>query len=722
MMSDISNQTFSEEEDELEEQDLIEIDQDQYNKLTPGQKKLVDRGRDLLKIYFEGIAEKVSRIQLEDFDKTYEGKADESIPIPKLKYVQEPNPPKWFMEKVVPSINMIIQNYIYEQFDENGQIKIRKIGAKAGTYDKIFNTTDSSEELYNKILIKGRNDKFKVDGRLNKKTQELLFYFARYLRFISDRKTYIESQSEKKKSKDPLKQPFYFKTNDEGFTYSMIPGHKAALEKRIKVGTDDPVTIFMDSPSLYLAIWAVIIKDAIERNDGMIYPRGLYYWLRGLNVEIPTLAGGLKNNFKQCQQRTWHRNLFFTTFDTEERVKKTRTTEPFDIEERYDTIINILRDLRYYGFIGDEEVGDRRNADVIRFDQAEFYEKAKKPELRIDISITHDPLVELKIPPTILTTEKGQIQPLLQKLADKYVLGYFVSTGQFSIRAVYDFYQWVKAHGNQAIVFTLNDYDKGGVSISQSFARKLQKYGLEDSDPASIIVIPLIYQDKDIKAMQKAGIEFIRKKDERSDRTYNTYQIDQIYQLCSIIGSSVEDYIIRRIRDYIHKDFIVNRRELLKANENQYSALIAELNEQLGLDVDAELSKYKKALEDKEVIQDIRRTLDELSPKYFYQNVKDINFDNFLKQEERRLDNEKQKHIVSAKDADIPIDKEYLKILEDAKESLYKDKENVIPYIDPNAPLILQSNAPFFINAALINRQSSLFEDSQKEVKKKGKK
>lgn len=720
MMSDLEDQTFSEEEDEfLEEQDLIEIDQDQYNKLTPGQKKLVDRGRDLLKIYFEGIAEKVSRIQLEDFDKTYESKEDKSIPKPVLKYVQEPNPPKWFMEKVVPSINMIIQNYIYEQFDEKGQIKLQKIGAKAGTYDKIFSTTDSSEKLYENLLVRKKDGKSKIDGRLNKKTQELLLYLARYFRFINDRKTYIESQSEKKRSKDSLKQPFFFKANDEGFTYSMIPGHKAALEKRIKVGTDDPVTIFMDSPSLYLAIWAVIIKDAIEKNDGMIYPRGLYYWLRGLNVEIPSLAGGVKNKFKQCQQRTWHRNLFFTTFDTEERIKKTK---PFDIEERYDTIINVLRDLRYYGFVGDEEVGDRRNADVIRFDQAEFYKKAKKPELRIDISITHDPLVELKIPPIILTTEKGQIQPLLQKLADKYILGYFVSTGQFSLRAVYDFYQWVKAHGNQAIVFTLNDYDKGGVSISQSFARKLQKYGLEDSDPASIIVIPLIYQDKDIKAMQNAKIEFIRKKDERNGRTYNTYQIDQIYQLCSTIGSSVEDYIIQRIRDYIHKDFIVNRRELLKLNEKQHSDLIAELNERLGLDVDAELSKYKKELEDEKVIQDIRRTLDELSPEYFYKNVKDINFDNFLKQEKQRLDNEKQKHIDFAIDADISIDKEYLKILEDAKESLYKDKENKIPYIDPNAPLILQSNAPFFINAALINRQSSLFEDSQKEEKKKGKK
>ncbi len=678
---------------------------------------LILRAKKELNDWKFGIEERLSREAWEKWNKLSPSQK-KIIPEPKITKIQQPNPPNWFSNEVAPAIHLykeqeiirrlnslgfpfdfsnldvdsLLRFVLRKRTDEEKRLYFERHQKEAPEWKRISQVEfiDHFENIINQMRIEGKftlEQQNKINIKQIKKDEfvNLIFDLTSMRRAAFNE---LRDFDKKYTTIDENGKEWYYKSS-------------RWFDKKINIGTDDPINIFIEEPTLDLAIWSIIVKDALAVHQGYIYPRGLHYYLKGKKQKIPKLKKG---------RGKWENKQDWKVYS--------------ENEDENPYLNRQLNHLRYYGFIPQESVGDRRTKEGIVFEDHSYYKKATKPELEIKIGMKYGEFTQLQIPKIVLFTEKGHMQPLLEQISNDYIMGYFAAIGQISIRTAYDFYQDIKENGGQAIIFTLNDFDEGGISITRTFARKIQRHALEDRDlppdkRVHIMIIPLLFQQQDIDSFEKVGVEkdyYVNKKKKKVWR----YYIDQIYEYSAKSGISPKDYILKRIKDYLNEDLIIPRQQLKEEDYLRKNAYILSLQESVGI---SNLNEYFSSLineiKEKDGIIKIQQFLDEESYENYIKNtIKDFRYENQIEKEIKELmakSEEEKKELRQTttnedklnellKKTDLIYDNEILKLEDKYKleEKLIKNEEDTILYTE----------APYMENLGLLNRQANLRKSS----------
>ncbi len=561
--------------------------------ITDGDKLLLERAKEELRAWKFGYMDRLQKQAYSNWEQTYKRLQEQLKMDPENKQIQKVvadhyhnrpeirplntmNPPQWYIDNVARTITMYESTLLDSELDgytstirKGIRVPITSLNTKE-LFNLLWDEPDNNRKrdwmelkTHFGVPLKSKKD---FDNFYNnaQRLYQLNHLIGRKFEGMDEQEIQDEVERIGKK---------YHNAVTYGEQTGLIPvgtGRGIGTRDFFTIGSKDPVMIFAKEPTIYHATWSVIVKDALTQHDGYIYPRGLHYYLKGKQQRVPD----------RFAQERWNP-------DGDDGFAPYGTIKD-DYDDYQYLTGDVLNPLRYYGFIPQESIGDKRTTERITFADHKFYEGAELPRLEVKVGLTDTKFTQLDIPQIILFTEKSHISPLLEQIANKYIMGYFAASGQMSIRSSYDFYQDVKRMGGQAIIFTLNDFDTGGLSITQSFARKIQRHALEDRDlpddkRPNIIIIPLIFQKKDLINFQQAGIHPNEKEGKKDKKLMIHYYIDQIYEYAAKKGITPMEYIIERIKDYISTDLIRERQQLTESDMIKKREFYESLHEAIGI-------------------------------------------------------------------------------------------------------------------------------------------
>lgn len=158
----------------------------------------------------------------------------------------------------------------------------------------------------------------------------------------------------------------------------------------------------------------------------------------------------------------------------------------------YGEMTKALQKARYLGLIK-KKIVDKRVIVGIKPDYD--YLKKSSPdshqiELNHSLGLNFSSIKpEVDSPVIVIVSEKSEIGHIVEKLAEKYIVSYYIGNGQISITAAQDIYKYIKKHGKAGVILTCNDFDESGYTISSALARKIQFFQEKDDNQDDVPAI-----------------------------------------------------------------------------------------------------------------------------------------------------------------------------------------------------------------------------------------
>lgn len=237
--------------------------------------------------------------------------------------------------------------------------------------------------------------------------------------------------------------------------------------------------------------------------------------------------------------------------------------------------------------------------------------------------------VKIETPVIVFFTEKSEITHVLEELAERYYVAYFVGQGYSSPSNTRDIYNYIKAHGKTGIILTLTDYDKFGQQIAHTVARHIQYNVQSDPDEAeapNIVVYPFKITKEDADIFTKLGLAMGVKESTEEVKGKKITSYSMFYELIALemlavfYGKSLEDYLegeLQRMFFYDvdpKKSWLVKRDTYQEYFRTQKDRMYDELT--VALKEEAKVEGVKEALEEQDGLK--------LTPSTSYRDFEDM--------------------------------------------------------------------------------------------------
>ena len=263
---------------------------------------------------------------------------------------------------------------------------------------------------------------------------------------------------------------------------------------------------------------------------------------------------------------------------------------------QWDNLKEGLTESRNAGLIPFDMMVDRRvpfevkpSSYVVSKARQDIFE----PSMNLDLKLNEDFSLDIEVPQIILYSEKSEMGYVLEKLAEKYAnIGYFLGRGQISTSNASELYQFIKKHGENAIILALNDFDNSGLNISQSLARKLQYHVQRDKseNKPKITVHQFAISPKDAEEFEKKGIEMgikvYKGGDEKTAK--KIYELAALDILAYDEGISITDWFDKELRKIIKHDpdclecsTLISHDQIKQKREQEEAKLKTEIEQSL---------------------------------------------------------------------------------------------------------------------------------------------
>jgi 5S rRNA maturation endonuclease (ribonuclease M5) len=216
-----------------------------------------------------------------------------------------------------------------------------------------------------------------------------------------------------------------------------------------------------------------------------------------------------------------------------------------------------------------------------------------EPSIDLNLKLNEDFSLDIEAPSIILYSEKSEMGYILDELTKKYAnVGYFLGRGQISTSNAYELYQFIKEHGRNAIILTLNDFDSSGLNISQSLSRKLQHHVQSDKseNKPKITIHQFAISPKDAEEFEKKGIEMgiklYKGGDEKTaKKIYELAALDVLAHDEGITLSGLFDkklkQIVKHDPDCLECSTLISHKQIERKRELEEAKLKAEIKTNL---------------------------------------------------------------------------------------------------------------------------------------------
>lgn len=311
---------------------------------------------------------------------------------------------------------------------------------------------------------------------------------------------------------------------------------------------------------------------------------------------------------RKFHARQMHYHMLQKPFCFPSRVKSGSSRwelRPYDGSKEMSVLLeSYLKIGRYAGLIPMWKQVDMRTTSVVQPVGFEVKRDIPKDESQIiDLSFnlsTGDSLhVDLETPVIVIFSEKSELAHILEELAKKYYIAYFIGQGQVSVPTARDIYEFIKKHGSSGIVLTMTDYDRAGMEIAHGLARKIQYFvQAEDDvkDAPNIVVYPFKINEDDAEMFGKLGLAKQTKTYKKQEILF--YELIALEMLAVLHNKSLEDYVedeLKRVFFYSSnptESWLVQRDSYRKYFTKQKKRMYAQLTTKLRI----EAEKSKKEL------------------------------------------------------------------------------------------------------------------------------
>ncbi len=163
-----------------------------------------------------------------------------------------------------------------------------------------------------------------------------------------------------------------------------------------------------------------------------------------------------------------------------------------------------------------------------------------QPTLDVKPKISSGFEVDIDYPLVVLYSEKTEMEPVFQELAERYLIAYYIGSGYISITGIKQIYDYIKKHSKYAIILTLTDHDPDGMNMPIVLTRNLQMLLESDkTDPPKVVVFPWLIDNDTVIKLQTAGVSpVVRKISERGvlarEKTERTSNYFLIWELAAL--------------------------------------------------------------------------------------------------------------------------------------------------------------------------------------------
>lgn len=406
----------------------------------------------------------------------------------------------------------------------------------------------------------------------------------------------------------------------------------------------------------------------------MFHPRGLYYRIGSSDYCFPYQ---LKNNVpkdKITQELT--EKLGLKRPRDNDAIKTISQIQKYIIDndinigycifmarsrlnrKTYIAINNMLKLARWGGLVPFEQVAEKRITLGVQ-PVVPLNSKTIKNESKIQITtnISIDRRVKVMSPLILLYSEKSAITYVLDLLAKKYVLSYYVGSGQVSVTGALQIYEYIKKNTDLAIILTVSDYDKWGFEIPIALARKLQYFSARDQDPEdqkpSILIYRFLIDDESLDQIRaiakrknlvnlletnKVELEALEHLIGSPGYEHCTTLTDVVEMKLKQVFPTIEEVPIKKGNTYLFKQTLIDADMIAKLESKHFEeykgkvqdevrkldeVTLTKLNSELGIDMKtATFDDYVKAMDNWVKKQLPVRTLSDILDKIRYEPLK----------------------------------------------------------------------------------------------------
>jgi len=201
-----------------------------------------------------------------------------------------------------------------------------------------------------------------------------------------------------------------------------------------------------------------------------------------------------------------------------------------------------------------------------------------QPNLTFDLNLNKNFDLDIDAPVIMFYSEKSELKSVLDHLTSKYAnISYMLGKGHISVSNAAELYQYIKTHGQNAILYTLTDFDETGLEIAQTLARKIQFHIQNDTseNKPQITVQQFAISPKDAKALEKKGVEMGIKIYKRGEGKSGKkiYELAALEILARSDGIPLSEWFENELKNKIKPNSLISKEQIKTRRKNEEERL-----------------------------------------------------------------------------------------------------------------------------------------------------